>query len=355
MARFKKVGKSKIIKKLIDMRIDNVKGIYEEFITPHYEKEKSFIEKVESDNEEYLEYLADDLAVLNKQVTDLSILACLFLYSCIETFINILGRNIDRNWRSGYRWNKINMLYKDNGIDLEQTQEYEQLYVLRLINNCFKHADNKASKELQTASKNSYREGEEIVIKGSDVLFFCDSAREYLYAIVDRADKLGRLLKITITELTQDDCNTILTDYINRHRDMDARNRVKDAFSSEYENFIHHKKTITLPLAERIYYKIAVDAYDCLIVGVNPSPAPDIVSISSVIRTTEETKGQAVFCLRELIEKKLVPMCRQMKKRIINSKAITPGSVKIFNELAGMDMRGVTSTISGDFFHAEVL
>jgi len=197
--------------------------------------------------------------------------------------------------------------------------------------------------------------GEEIVIKEADVLSFCDSAREYLFAIVDRADKIGRLLKITITKLTQDDANAILNDYINNHSDMNAHGRFKDAFSSEHYNFILHKNIITLPSAERIYYKLAVDAYDCLIVGVNPRPAPNIVSISSVLRTAEETKGQAVFCLRELIEKELVPMCRQEGRGIINSKATTPGSIKVFRGLTQMNIKGAKPSMEGNIFYAEIL
>lgn len=104
----------------------------------------------------------------------------------------------------------------------------------------------------------------------------------------------------------------------------------KLGFHSEKENVLND--IWALPPHERRYFLILLDQINYLLVGINPTP-PNSVNISSFSRIVLEPKGYAAACLKVLIEKYLVPLCRETGKRIISAHIATGRSEKTFKKL----------------------
>lgn len=193
MRKFGKVDKYTIIKKIIDMRIRNLKELFEDHILPSFKSKIMRIEKIKTDDDGYLEVLSDELSELRKNLNDISNLLCVGLYSRIESLMCLLGRHMDLNWpdkRS--RWDDIIKEYNKRYINLSQINSYTEINILRLINNCVKHNESIIKKELQDASNNVYIEGKNLKLESSEVLSFFEAAKTFLYSLVDKINIAGK-------------------------------------------------------------------------------------------------------------------------------------------------------------------
>ena len=136
---------------------------------------------------------------------------------------------------------------------------------------------------------------------------------------------------IQVAELSCREADTLL-----KGLSCEGLQNVREAFHVEKANIDGGKSAWALPRNERIYYVAQLQNDPYLLVGIHPNPlpsSPHIVNISSLARVASAAKGKATYCLRAVIQEKLVPFCEQNGKTLIVARIHTERGLKVFRAL----------------------
>lgn len=106
-------------------------------------------------------------------------LVTVYIYSIFERNIKSIMRNIEGQQYSlsgtkkkyeRCNWKCINRFFNDRiSGGIETIQGYYEINCLRLINNCIKHNNSKAGRELANAKESHYKEREEIILNEENI------------------------------------------------------------------------------------------------------------------------------------------------------------------------------------------
>ncbi len=173
---------------LIRHRLERCKNIFKERIIDSFEDDKRYFEKKLKNNlceDDYAELVA-----LEDDLIELYNLFCVMLWSCVEPYLNQMGRLLDAEWKESHKWDMIKDCYKDRGVDLRNLPRFAEINIIRLINNCVKHNNSLVTKYLHAVDSKRFKRDvdgkrQKIKIEQKEILSYFSYAEEFLCSLVD--------------------------------------------------------------------------------------------------------------------------------------------------------------------------
>jgi hypothetical protein len=175
-------------KSLISHRLGRWNTIFKDRIISSFEDEKRYLEDELKKNPDEDDY--GELVALNDDLLQLYNLFCVVLWSCVEPYLNQMGRFLDVEWKDCYQWDMVKDCYKDRGIDLRNLPRFAEINIVRLINNCVKHNNSFVTKHLHAEDGRRFKmeeagKSQKITLTQTEILSYFGYAEEFLCSLVD--------------------------------------------------------------------------------------------------------------------------------------------------------------------------
>jgi hypothetical protein len=190
-------------KEIIRHRLERWHAILKEHIISSFEDEKRYLEEQLKKNPNEDDYGA--LVALDDDLLQLYNVFCVVLWSCVEPYLNQLGRLLDAEWKDCSNWDMIKDCYKDRGIDLRNLPRFLEMNIVRLINNCVKHNNSFVTKHLHAADSRRFKiedtgKRQRVTLTQAEIESYFGYASEFLWSLVDACAVKAAAKLIAINE-----------------------------------------------------------------------------------------------------------------------------------------------------------